>query len=556
MPKLHGIILQIGDIEYPIINLHYKLFLDVDRQGWPCTPIRGGDLVMQMESSDDTMLLEKMIQKQGTINVPGQITVTTDEYGTPLRKLQWDTAQITTYEEDLPANSSLPMLTTLVITPRTLTVNHLQLDRRWPQTRGFWRERQLEEESIAPARSEEEKELPECTVLFRPLKKHNFEFGFDWVRTGDTGEVWYRKCMNAPDYDKLIHSEYKFFDQQWKQQYAEHKPTSRYIIPWVTLMKGKTARLRLKLEVNKPSGNIDLRFTGAGASCLSIEKPNEISAERTGNYFIAEEIAITCSEKFSGETYLEAWARDELVGKLAFVPNSKEYPIEVALIPVKLSAKPFEKNDEEGKIVTKTATIASSQVRAMPLLLRQAYIIPQSVVTRPLDLSIPEVPYKDFKIPVFDCYFRNNEPGKINDKNYTDNDAPERLRNKDIFQFLDTLFYEQYPEEAARMKKMCRVYFFPEVGFNKNSGIGSAKEGSALVYEGNEGNYTLTHEVLHVLGLDHTFEQGHRDASNYYYSEHHTSNLMDYVHPGIPSGDNRWYLWYWQIKKIWKRFKR
>ena len=64
---------------------------------------------------------------------------------------------------------------------------------------------------------------------------------------------------------------------------------------------------------------------------------------------------------------------------------------------------------------------------------------------------------------------------------------------------------------------------------------------------------TVTHEILHYLGLSHT---SYANASEPAYRAQATENIMDYSHVlsdrQTASGKARYSLWYWQIKKVWQ----
>ena len=554
--------LTIAGYTFDVLRCRYSFRRTVDAKGWPRTGMYGGEILVELESSDDTLLLEYFLTKEPK-PIQGSLEVWDDTEQTPIRTLEWSKAYIYAIGEAMQRHAALPMTLTLAITPLRLDINRtLRIDRRWPQTYGFrWEEYEPEEEPLPAAGAQaEEAEEPECTLLFRRRKLRAEHFAFDWVRTGDTqsdtpGDHWYSDIMPIRgQYDRLTHGEYRFFDQEWKQQYEQHKPTSRYVIPWLTLMKGRAAKLRLKLEVNRPPGSVELRLTGGGSNSLSLS-PTRLTADREGAYFHTEELTISCTGTFSAETFVEAYAGNRLVGKLAVIPNANQYPITVALIPVKITDKDVKKP----KSIT-TKILKEEVKKKISLLTDQSYIQPsyfEHGIT--LDLTEPYT-FSNAEKPLFDAYFRNN-PDKIvmaGSTRRTSNRLPNGLGGLDIHQFLDKMLYDQHKELADQFRQTYRLYF---ISFEADcKGVAcdiGVHNGSAIVFEPD--GYTIPHELFHVLGLEHSFLPNNplnqKDGTHYYYDQHFTDNLMDYVSPNT-NHDNRASLWYWQIKQLWRNLKK
>ncbi|MEB3004424.1 hypothetical protein [Capnocytophaga sp. G2] len=55
----------------------------------------------------------------------------------------------------------------------------------------------------------------------------------------------------------------------------------------------------------------------------------------------------------------------------------------------------------------------------------------------------------------------------------------------------------------------------------------------------NAGEQTAAHEVLHSIGLDHTFE---KNSDDFIYKGEETDNVMDYLNEGVAL-----YQWQWKL---------
>ena len=434
------------------------------------------------------------------------------------------------------------MTTTLSISPMRLDFNNtLRLDRCWPEAPHGWQKYEAKEVKYASSGTEYiEKRRPECTVQFRRCQDYDNSFGFDWLRVGDTSETgcgWYRNCMDLNAYDQLVAAEYRSFSQQWKQESEKYKATSLYVIPWVTLMKGNTAKFRVKLEVNKPSGILDVKVIGREATALSVNLTT-IDAQQTGDYYNSMDLKVTCNTQFSSELAVEIRTEQELVGKMIFVPNTKTYSINIVLIPV--------------KIVGANTPNVSSYTSNLSKYFKQAYVTPNFSVLNPaLDLTkgslvdIMTINKKKEKRVIFDAYFRNNPEKRINTSNgiRTFKNAPDGLGGLDLYAFLDKMLCYQHPQFASLLRNTYRLYCFDAEATAAGQAEGIGESFAAAVFK-TTSKCTPTHEILHCLGLRHTFD----DKNKYLFRQYYTDNIMDYIPNDI---DSRNSLLYWQIKHIW-----
>ncbi len=130
--------LKIHNEEYNILRLTYGFHRRTDTKGRPSTGMLGGHIFLQLESAPHTHLLEQMLIKT-LPPVAGSLEIVEGEDEICVRKIAFQDAYLYQHQEELWTDSSLPMLTTLAITPLRLDINHtVRLDRRWPQTYGFW----------------------------------------------------------------------------------------------------------------------------------------------------------------------------------------------------------------------------------------------------------------------------------------------------------------------------------------------------------------------------------------------------------------------------------
>ncbi|CCZ07008.1 type VI secretion system tube protein TssD [uncultured Culturomica sp.] len=136
--NITGAKLRINDSEFDIIQLNYGFYRKTDSKGRPVSGVRGGDIHVLIESDGNNYILRQMLPEE-VPPVRGCIEVMTGQDKQRTRLIEFDQAYICSQSETMFAGSSYPMLMTIAITPVRLDIDRkIRLDRRWPETYGFW----------------------------------------------------------------------------------------------------------------------------------------------------------------------------------------------------------------------------------------------------------------------------------------------------------------------------------------------------------------------------------------------------------------------------------
>ena len=164
-----GAKLKINGSEYDILRMNYGFYRKIDHKGRPGSGLRGGSLCVQFESGRDNPVLQQMLLED-VPPVRGCIEVVTGQDGQRMRYIEFEAAYICSQEENMFAGSVYPMLTTVVISPVRLDIDSkVRLDRRWPETYGFWWQT-YRPENMKCAKKEATEEKKPVTVLVRKVK--------------------------------------------------------------------------------------------------------------------------------------------------------------------------------------------------------------------------------------------------------------------------------------------------------------------------------------------------------------------------------------------------
>lgn len=394
---------------------------------------------------------------------------------------------------------------------------------------------------------EREKIEVECLTLFRPGSHwmNSPEYGFDWIRTGDSGlqaDYPFKDIMgkyydsngelskdgnkvtsdfrkNPQMYQKLVNS-FRCIPVNWKQQENEQgqKETYKYPVPVLTLLTGRSATLNLKLEIQKPPQQLTFEFESLQGTEYYSLSTNRIDKIETNVYDLKDYLTITSLKECDQWQTLKVKADGELCGMLSIHPNSKKYQssLKIALIKVKTDI-----NGEVPEVEYKP-----EEIDILTGVLNQALIIPE-IVEEPEYLDCTGEEFKT----TYASYGRLRRSGE---NGYKITGNQNRLKSYLVSRCLKQ-YHKKYENHVV-------IFFIEEEAFE----FGFSPMGSKVgINFKDRMNDVPTHEILHGLSLPHSFDSNSLKAT-YTYRQMKTHNVMDYSSQRkIPS--NCLFLWQWQI---------
>lgn len=400
----------------------------------------------------------------------------------------------------------------------------------------------------------------ECVAYFTPDKSFSGEFGFDWFRTGETGIKGdshfkdiigrhysfdtitkkkktsgnYRNPFESlPELYKKKRNSFSKFIISWKKKLTKLNDDNcdyTYYVPRMTLMKDKSAKLCVEVEINpkgKKPNEIKLQFEN--------EKSLDFLSLNVNNLPIKNgksSVIITCKNEFSTVQILNVYADNNICGKLKILPNSKEFQRSINVVFVNVATN-LVKDDEPH-----TGKPYSGSKELFEKTLNQALItVSKGISNVTLDCT-------ERKFCENFCKNIGNEafPNYVIDMNKADS------MKKYLTEQMNKKFDQQYSEYY-------QVFFFQEYCVDANGiGINGYAYLNSLygVYFASHNAATVGHEMFHALGLMHTFDYTDTRLSDYAYQYAKTDNMLDYSHH---VGIKRQSLFYWQWKKLNSRVK-
>ena len=401
-----------------------------------------------------------------------------------------------------------------------------------------------------------------CLVEFRPHSNWKGEYGFDWIRTGDTGRSGDNPlyCIlgryyipipnsggeidscgtpkNVEEYDTPVnvtsedYYSYKFikdkemfnrltrtfsrFKITWKNP-AKELPF--YVVPILTLWKGRKATFSLKFEGKEKAKNITFEFENSfveDKGYLTLERPkldlNKISLENGNlNYLKKDCFTICCNKEFDTPQKLLVKADGKLCGAMLILPNSYKVRREIKIVIIYTETSISDKKEE---LVGKEESLRNFLNQAM------------------ID---PKITYENLV-----CKYKNKEENKKFKEECTyfnKDDGMYYLKGMNMRTFENHILKFYYEKFKDKYNDYYKIFLVGERS-EKYEGFTEVwnKYSFCLL---NADERTAAHEVLHSIGLDHTFE---KNSDDFIYEGQQTDNVMDYQNKGVAL-----YQWQWKL---------
>ncbi|SUB88666.1 Uncharacterised protein [Porphyromonas macacae] len=370
----------------------------------------------------------------------------------------------------------------------------------------------------------------DCIIEFFPKKKDYWEYGFD------SYEETQRGCTDK----EALKTEYKRYEIIGEKE--------EYFVPWVSIRKGQRITLKLKPKIKGHFEKIEI------AHADFTFEPAQITPG-------TKQITVTCNALLENETLVEVKADGKTAGAINFFPN----------IPKKVKLRWVTVGINKGDIYNIDQIMKNKAI--LELYFKKAFnpaVIDIEVEnTEPYKLIIPYARYKKY----IEKRWKAKKKGEVLSPDFEVDSHLEQfvlntfsgfslkdmLKNSDVYKFrfiyyLKELLTAKYHVSSKDIILLFLTNLRNEVPEGEltfyNNGSTSKEENSCLMFLGNRKSTPDTeipHEVMHALGVDHTFleEDGIRkDNQKHLFNCTETNNYMDYNNKKITT-----WKWQWEIMR-------
>lgn len=116
--------------EYDVLDCKYSFKRDIDSKGRPASSIYGGIVEAHIESTEDTSILEAMINQYSMTS--GSIVFRRSDEESKMKELSWESGYVIDFEEKIDVVGSKPMTLKFKVSAKTLKVNSASIEQEWP----------------------------------------------------------------------------------------------------------------------------------------------------------------------------------------------------------------------------------------------------------------------------------------------------------------------------------------------------------------------------------------------------------------------------------------
>jgi hypothetical protein len=122
--------LKIGSKEVDVLKCDYALYRDVDSKGRPSSGVYGGKINLTIESTDDTSIIESMINQFKPID--GTVTFKKTDEDAKMKELSWEKGYVINFQEGIDITGEVPMQISFTVSAQTIKIGNAEHKNDWP----------------------------------------------------------------------------------------------------------------------------------------------------------------------------------------------------------------------------------------------------------------------------------------------------------------------------------------------------------------------------------------------------------------------------------------
>lgn len=123
--------LRFAGKEFDVLATEYIFSRDTDKKGKVSSNVYGGRINITVESTEDTSIIEAMLNSQFKA-IEGEIIFKKTNEDASMRAVGFKNGYIVYYKESLEVNGDTPMTINFTISAEEMSIGNATIDNRWP----------------------------------------------------------------------------------------------------------------------------------------------------------------------------------------------------------------------------------------------------------------------------------------------------------------------------------------------------------------------------------------------------------------------------------------
>lgn len=124
--------LELGGKEFDVLYSDYSFSRDTDKKGKPSSNVYGGRITIEVESTEDTSVIEAMLNSQFK-TIDGKIIYKKTEEDAKMKEVEFKNAYLVYYKEVLNVEGEVPMKLRFTVSAEEIVIGNATIDNRWPK---------------------------------------------------------------------------------------------------------------------------------------------------------------------------------------------------------------------------------------------------------------------------------------------------------------------------------------------------------------------------------------------------------------------------------------
>lgn len=117
--------------EFDVLDCTYSFRRDIDLKGRPSSNVYGGNIVISIESTEDSTILSQMVNQFKPNS--GTITFNRGDEESKMKELSWTNGYVIDYREAIDVRGMNPMEIVFTISAETVKLESVEISQRWPK---------------------------------------------------------------------------------------------------------------------------------------------------------------------------------------------------------------------------------------------------------------------------------------------------------------------------------------------------------------------------------------------------------------------------------------
>ncbi|WP_271783496.1 type VI secretion system tube protein TssD [Aquimarina algiphila] len=123
--------LELGGKVFDVLSSDYAFSRDTDKKGKISSNVYGGRITLTIESTEDTSVIEAMLNSQFK-SVEGKIIYKKTDEDAKMKEVEFKNAYIVYFKESLDVNGDVPMTINFTVSAEEIIIGNASIHNRWP----------------------------------------------------------------------------------------------------------------------------------------------------------------------------------------------------------------------------------------------------------------------------------------------------------------------------------------------------------------------------------------------------------------------------------------